>query len=124
MRGSFQSYSPTAGVLADDAVSNLTPFSPQDAIVVQVNQQRRVFNNLVSHCNGRSQLIIRHMARRWSLHDTMPWHTKACVETDPHEAMILRDWPAVRLGYAWQYLIHENAPTLQQQTASGRRSEL
>ncbi len=121
---SFQSNSPSAEVWFDHAVLNLPQFSPHYASLVQLNKERRVFNNLFSHRNDRSQLIIRHMARCWPLHNFMPWHTKACVETDPHEAMILRDWPAMRLGYAWQYLIHENAPTLQQQTASGRRFEL
>jgi hypothetical protein len=104
-------------------MSNLVQFSPHNARVVQLYKQRRIFNNLLSHRNGRSQLIIRHLARRWPLHDTMPWHIKTRIETDPHKTMISRDWPIMRLGHAWQSLIHENAPTFQQLTASRWRVE-
>jgi hypothetical protein len=50
------------------------------------------------------------MSDRRAFGNGMPWRTKRSVETDTHEAMILRNWPSTSLSHRRKYIPRQFHP--------------
>lgn len=90
---------------------------PADTLSVKRSECFRRADERFSHGNRCYKLFETQMSDRRAFDDGMPRRANSSVETDAHEAMILRNWPSASRSHRWQHILRQFHPTFNEHSA-------